>query len=219
MNLDQRLLISQYLDEILKINEKINLTRIIEKEEAELLHIEDSLSVLDELNKAPDGLYGDLGSGGGFPGVPLAIASRRQTILIDSVQKKMKAVEEILSLLNLNSQITTSGERIEDLGITKREAFSVLTARALSKLGVLLELASPLLKNNGHLICLKAHIEKEEIDHAISLEAKTGMKLIHTRELTLTDGKTHREIFVFQKIKEPSIKLPRRVGMAQKKPL
>ena len=212
-------LISDYLSRILEVNTYLNLTRISEESNAQLLHIEDSLSALEELNSAPEGLYGDLGSGGGFPGVPLAIATGRETILIDSVQKKMKAVNEILDNLGLTPQISTSGERIEDLGNSMRGQFSVLTARALSQLGVLLELSSPLLKQNGQLICLKASVSEDEFNHALTLEEKTGMKLKSRRAFLLSDGETKREILVFEKNAEPTMKLPRRVGLAQKKPL
>ena len=85
-------LIDLYLEKILEANEKTDLTRISSLDEARKLHIEDSLAGLEELNKAPEGLYGDLGSGGGFPGVPLALESGRKTVLVDSVQKKKAIV-------------------------------------------------------------------------------------------------------------------------------
>lgn len=212
-------LIYQYLDEVLKTNEHINLTRITDPEEARMLHIEDSLSALDQVEDAPGGLYGDLGSGGGFPGVPLGIASGRDTLLIDSVQKKMKAVEEILEKLHLKETIKTTGKRIETLGNEMNGGFSVLTARALSRLGVLIELASPLLFEKGRLICLKARVDEEEIDHARALEKKVGMKMIDRSSFYLSDGETYREIIVFEKNGIPTMNLPRKVGMAQKKPL
>ncbi len=212
-------LISRYLEAILKANQRINLTRITDKPRACILHIEDSLSVLEEMECAPDGLYGDLGSGGGFPGVPLAITTGRETILIDSVKKKMTAVQTILKDLELSDQISTYAGRIEELSQEKRGGFSVLTARALSTLDSLIELASPLLKQNGWLICLKAQVEVDEIKQAQDIEEMAGMKLIKTREFYLSDGETYRTVLTFEKIHEPTVSLPRRVGMAQKKPL
>ena len=105
-------LIDLYLEKILEANEKTNLTRISSLDEARKLHIEDSLAGLEELNKAPEGLYGDLGSGGGFPGVPLALESGRKTVLVDSVQKKMAIVGSVLSELGIAEQISTYGGRI-----------------------------------------------------------------------------------------------------------
>lgn len=219
LNADRKALIDRYLEAILEVNKTLNLTRIEDSEEARLLHVEDSLSGLEELKAAPDGLYGDLGSGGGFPGVPLAIASGRQTILVDSVKKKMAAVASVVDELGLASQINTYDGRIEDLAVERAGQFSALTARALSRLSVLMELASPLLKNGGHLICYKAQLSDEELEHALSLQKYLGMKLVSDRAFLLSDNETARRIVVFEKYKEPGLKLPRRVGLAQKKPL
>ena len=112
-----------------------------------------------------------------------------------------------------------NASRIEDLANEMPKRFSVLTARALSSLSSLLELACPLLRMNGQLICLKSHVSDEELNSAQSLEKKLGMKLIKRRDFYLSDGETYREILVFEKVAKPKIKLPRRVGMAQKKPL
>ena len=212
-------LIDLYLEKILEANEKTNLTRISSLDEARKLHIEDSLAGLEELNKAPEGLYGDLGSGGGFPGVPLALESGRKTVLVDSVQKKMAIVGSVLSELGIAEQVSTYGGRIEDLAHECPCVFTALTARALSKLSVLMELASPLLVNGGLLICYKANVQEEEWEHALSLQEKLGMRLYSDRTLTLSDGETSRRIITFEKTGRPKLKLPRHVGFAQKKPL
>lgn len=219
MRTESDALIEKYLKEVLSVNEKINLTRITEPGEARLLHLEDSLSVLEELNAAPEGLYGDIGSGGGFPGVPLGIKSGRQTVLVDSVKKKMAAVEKILESIGLSDQIGTYGGRIEELACEKPGVFAVLTARALSSLDSLVELASPLLQDQGQLICLKAQVDEDEIKRAQDIEELTGMKLIKKRDFYLSDQETFRTVLVFEKYHEPNISLPRRIGMAQKRPL
>lgn len=218
INEEQTRIIQEYLKGILEINKSINLTRITDYQQAEILHIEDSLSALPEIEKAPEGLYGDLGTGGGFPGVPLAVVTGRKTILIDSVKKKLTAIECVLNNIDIQD-IGVYGGRIEDLARDMPHAFSVLTARALSSLTSLLELASPLLHKNGHLICLKSHVSDEELSHAKQLQEKLGMKLISQRSFYLSDQETYREILVFQKIHTARIKLPRRVGLAQKNPL
>lgn len=208
-----------YLASILEANKVTNLTRITDGEQARLLHIEDSLVGLPEVNEAPDGLYGDLGSGGGFPGVPLALATGRTTLLVDSVKKKMAIVQSALDDLSLSEQISTSSERIEDLPLEYKEKFAVLTARALSKLVSLIELASPLLKKSGRLVCYKAQLSSEELEEALAVQDLVGMKMISQREICLSDGETTRTIVVFEKVSKPSIKLPRRIGLAQKQPL
>lgn len=212
-------LMQRYLDSILEANKVTNLTRITDGEQARLLHIEDSLVCLPEVNEAPTGLYGDLGSGGGFPGVPLALATGRKTLLVDSVKKKMAIVQSALDDLSLSEQISTSSERIEDLPLEYKEKFAVLTARALSKLVSLIELASPLLKNGGRLVCYKAQLSSEELEEALAVQDLVGMKMISQREICLSDGETTRTIVVFEKIGKSRIKLPRRIGLAQKQPL
>lgn len=212
-------LMQRYLDSILEANKVTNLTRITDGEQARLLHTEDSLVGLPEVNEAPTGLYGDLGSGGGFPGVPLALATGRKTLLVDSVKKKMAIVQSALDDLSLSEQISTSSERIEDLPLEYKEKFAVLTARALSKLVSLIELASPLLKNGGRLVCYKAQLSSEELEEALAVQDLVGMKMISQREICLSDGETTRTIVVFEKIGKSRIKLPRRIGLAQKQPL
>lgn len=212
-------LIHQYLDRILEINETTNLTRISSPSEAEVLHIEDSLVGLPEVEGCPEGLYGDLGSGGGFPGVPLALATGRQTVLVDSVKKKMALVSSVVEELGLGDQIDTYDGRIEDLAKEKPGVFSVLTARALSRLVSLLELASPLLRKGGRLVCYKAQLSPEELDEALSIQDLVGMRLVSQRSTKLSDDNTLRTIVVFEKIGKPRLKLPRRVGLAQKNPL
>lgn len=209
----------RYLTSILEANKLVNLTRITDPQEAERLHIEDSLVGLPEMEEAPDGVYGDLGSGGGFPGVPLALATGRETVLVDSVKKKMAVVEGVLEDLQLNDRITTYKGRIEELAVDRPGSFAVLTARALSRLVSLLELSSPLLSRGGRLICYKAQLTDEELEEARAVESLLGMKLVSLRETVLSDGETRRVIVVFEKVGKARLKLPRRIGMAQKNPL
>lgn len=212
-------LMGQYLDLILEANKTTNLTRITSRDEALVLHIEDSLVGLKEVSEAPEGLYGDLGSGGGFPGVPLALATGRETVLVDSVKKKMAIVQQAVNQLGLGRQITTCSDRIEDLALDRPGSFSVLTARALSRLVALLELSSPLLVKGGRLVCYKAQLSDEEMQEARAVEDLLGMRLVSQRETMLSDGETRRTIVVFEKVGKAKLKLPRRIGAAQKTPL
>ena len=211
--------ILKHLSLVLSANAKINLTRITNEEEAKMLHVEDSLVALPEMEAAPEGLYADLGTGAGYPGIPLAIITGRQTTLVDSVQKKMQAVDTMITNLGLQNQIKTYSGRIEQLSVERPEAFSVVTARALTALPSLLELASPLLSTGGYLISYRANIENEVIDQAVSLEKKIGLTLVSDRKVVLSDKETPRRILCFEKIAPATINLPRRIGMAQKRPL
>ena len=212
-------LIDRYLDIILEENKTTNLTRIDSKEKAQLLHIEDSLVALPETEGAPEGLYGDLGTGGGFPGVPIAIMTGRQAVLVDSVRKKVAIVEKAVEKIGLSGQISTYSGRIEDLAREKPGQFALLTARALSQLPSLLELASPLLKEGGLFVCYKGEASADEERGAAVVSSKVAMKLLSKRSLVLSDGETRREIFLYRKEGKSKVKLPRRVGLAQHKPL
>jgi len=215
---EQQQLMCKHLELVIEANKTVNLTRIDSLEEGMTLHVEDSLVGLQELNDCEEGDYADLGSGAGFPGIPLAIATGRKTTLVDARQKKMKTVESIISELGLSGQVETFSGRAELLARSQPERYVALTARALAQLSVLLELASPLLKRGGRLICYKANIEESELTHAESVQRATGMKLKSTRELLL-EGKYHRTIMTFEKVAKPTVKLPRLEGQAQKKPL
>lgn len=211
--------VERYLDGILEINKTTNLTRITSRDDALMLHIEDSLVGLPEIENAPEGDYADLGSGGGFPGVPIALYTGRNTLLVDSVKKKMRLVKELVDELGHGDQISVYDGRIEDLALQKKGQFSVVTARALSRLVSLLELSSPLLRRHGRLVCYKADISPEELEEADAIADLVGMKLVSRRDVLLSDGETKRTILVYEKVSSPRLKLPRRVGMAQKNPL
>lgn len=215
----QRNLITRHLELVMERNKSINLTRINDLGSGMLLHVEDSLAGLEELDRAPQGVYADLGTGGGFPGIPLAIVSGRSTVLVDARQKKIKVLEEIIKDLGLEVSISTYAGRIEALSNEKRGQFAVVTARALSKTSVLMELSSPLLFKGGILICYKANMGKDEYDSARRLEKITGMKLVSDRSFCLSDGGTRRRILCFEKMSNSQIKLPRQDGFAQNHPL
>lgn len=210
--------IEKHLSLVLEANATTNLTRIIDRTEGEILHVEDSLVGLPELNEAPAGIYADLGSGGGFPGIPLAIASGRTTLLVESVKKKAAFLESFIDRLDLNQRVSVYPGRVEELALERPEAFSAITARALTALPSLLELASPLLREGGHLICYKAADIEVELEAACALKKRLALKLLSKRKVTLSDGKTGRTIIVFEKIGTPTVRLPRRPGMAQKRP-
>ena len=215
---EKKKLIEEHLRLVIKANETMNLTRIDSFEDGMLLHVEDSLTALKEMNSAPGGLYGDLGSGAGYPGIPLGIATGRKTVLIDTRAKKMNTVKSMIETMGITGQIEVFAGRAELLARKMGGQFAVLTARALAKLAVLLELSSPLLKTGGHLICFKANVDDEEFNRALRLQNKLGMNLISDRSFVL-EGGFNRRIIVFEKYGSAKIKLPRREGAAQKDPL
>ena len=209
-------LIEKHLELVIEANKKVNLTRIDTWEDGMVLHVQDSLLGLEEVNDAPRGRYADLGTGAGYPGIPIAIETQRDTLLVDSVKKKVAVLDSFIEQLGLEDVATYCG-RIEDLAKREANGFAVVTARALASLSVLMELASPLLFEGGRLVCYKAQPSQDEVEHALSLQEKLGMRLVSDREAPL--GEFRRRIITFEKTGEPLVVLPRRVGMAQKRPL
>ena len=196
--------------------QQLNLTAIKDKDEAKVLHLEDSLAGLEELNSI-DGEFVDMGSGAGFPGIPLSIISEKKATLVETVGKKADCLKSFISELNLEAQVSVSNKRIEELAVERPNSYSAATARALSSLSSLLELAAPLLVINGILICYKGNNVEEELNAALNITEKLGFDFVSNRKYVLSDNTEHR-IIVFRKVKEAEVKLPRKLGFAQKKP-
>lgn len=209
-------LLRRHLDLVIEANKTTNITRISSWEEGMLLHVQDSLVALPELSEAPQGWLADIGSGAGYPGIPLAIETGRKTLLVDSVGKKTALLDTFVAELGLQQVFTYTG-RIEDLAREYPNSFAAITARALARLSVLMEFAAPLLQQKGRLICYKANVEQEELDHAYSLQDPLGLQLVSDRSLALEGYQ--RRIICFEKASDAKIKLPRKTGLAQKRPL
>ena len=213
----QRNLLDEHLRLVLAANERTNITRITDWEQGQLLHIEDSLVGLPEVEDAPAGLLADIGSGAGFPGIPLAIVTQRNISLVESVGQKAALLEGFAEELGLCDRVRVYAQRVEE-HVGEGIRYAVVTARALSSLPSLMELASPLLQEGGRLVCYKATALEEELESALPLQEKLAMKFVSLREHTLSDGQTKRCIVVFEKHGEPLVKLPRTVGKAQRNP-
>jgi len=215
---DQGVMLS-YLLAILRVNRQLNLTRIVDPLEAVRLHLLDSLAATPELKQAPSGKCIDIGSGAGFPGVPLAIESGRDFTLLDSVGKKARVVQGVLDGLNGQVPATAVSARAEEIARTSPAYYSVAVARAVAPLQALLELASPLLERNGRLIALKGQPSDEEMQSGVHASKIVGMTMVSSRELVLPGSGERRTILVFEKVREPKVDLPRRTGLAQHRPL
>ena len=124
-------------------------------------------------------------------------------------KKKVQILDGFIEELGLDNVSTYAG-RIEDLGRGQAGQFAAISARALSKLSVLLELSSPLLKMGGRLICFKALVEQDELDHARVVGKQVGMELVDDQTYELDDYS--RRILCYEKVAKPKLKLPRRTG-------
>ncbi len=209
-------LLEKHLQLVIEANKVTNITRIDSWEDGMLLHVKDSLLGLKALQACPEGKYVDIGSGAGYPGLPLAIESQRQTTLVDSVGKKVRILDGFIEELGIPNVETYAG-RIEDFGREHPEEFTAVSARALSKLSILLELSSPLLMKGGRLICFKANVDEDEFQHALVVAQQVGMKLVDDETFEMEGYR--RRILCYEKVGKPMLKLPRRTGLAQRKPL
>lgn len=208
----------KHLDLVIEKNKVLNLTRIESFESALILHIEDSLSAFKTFSQFP-GNFLDIGTGAGFPGVPLGITSGKSGVLLDSVKKKATAVDEFLDQLGLKAQLSTCGLRSEELAQKQPESFDIVIARAVSSLPAVEELATPLLKMRGKLIAMRGIDDSEAIAKSEEAARLLGLDLTDRKEFEIGGGKYHRSLCVFEKVSKPKIKLPRHPGYASKRPL
>jgi 16S rRNA (guanine527-N7)-methyltransferase len=215
----QRELLARHLDLVIDRNRVVNLTRITSVEEAVILHVVDSLLLLGSFGDAPQGAFVDVGTGAGFPGIPLAIMTGRKALLVDSVRKKAVAVADFVEELGLAGQAEVSSSRIEDLARKRRGQFSAVTARAVAQTNVLVEYGAPLLARGGRLVVAKARPSNEEIDAGDRAARICGLRRVSRETFELPRDLGHREVLVYERVGNPSIKLPRPVGVARQRPL
>jgi 16S rRNA (guanine527-N7)-methyltransferase len=208
-----------YVEALIEANQRVNLTSISAPEEALRLHALDSLAAAPEVASAPAGTLLDVGSGGGIPGVPLALQSERNAVLLDSVRKKMAAVQVILDQMGLGATISTEGARAEDHARSHRAAYAVVTTRAVSALNSLAELASPLLAEGGRFVALKGQPGAHELASGREVAEKVGMREVSVRRFLLPGGGEARTIVCYERVGRPLVALPRRTGLAQHHPL
>lgn len=210
----------QYYNLIIEENQKYNLTAIIEEKEAAIKHFLDSFSLL-LVQKMENLLVLDLGTGAGFPGIPLALEENNfKIILTDSVKKKVNFVSKASEELNLD-WVNTLHMRSEDMGQNPvyRAKFDLVVSRAVASLPTLLEYALPLLKTNGSLLAMKGPQVFEEINKAKVALEKLGGKIISCQEISLPFIQDKRTIVKIEKIKPTPKEFPRKAGTPTKKPL
>ncbi len=199
-------------------NEKINLTAICEPKEVALKHFTDCLCGLPWIPEGAKVI--DVGSGAGFPGVPLKIMRPDLSVLLlDSLNKRVVFLEELISALGL-SETTALHSRAEDAARGDlRERFDVATARAVANLTVLSEYCLPFVKIGGIFLAYKGSSGMEEIAEAKNAIAVLGGSLEEQEKYCLPDSDICRTIAVIRKKKETPAKYPRNPGKIAKNPL
>lgn len=210
---------TRYYEMLVETNKVMNLTAITEPEEVAVKHMVDSLLTYD---KSFDGkTLADVGTGAGFPGVPLKIycPSLRVT-LIDSLDKRLKFLESVITELGLKG-IRCIHLRAEDAGRNKqhREKYDIVTARAVARLSVLAEYTLPLAKKGGQLVALKGSKYAEEIAEGEEAVKILGGRIISAEPVKLPGLDDGRAIIRVEKLRSTPMTYPRKAGTPNKQPL
>ncbi len=212
----------QYSRELIAWNQKVNLTRIIEPDEIAVKHFLDSLSANLAWPDLPPGFaLIDVGSGAGFPGLPLKIARPDLRLtLLESTGKKTAFLRHLVDLLNL-ADVTILTARAEEAGHLPehREQYDVAIARAVSALPVLAEYTLPLVKVGGRVIAQKGQDPAAEVKEAANALGILGGKLSRILPVVVPGLEAERHLVVIQKVKSTPRQYPRRPGLPAKKPI
>lgn len=205
-------------DLLLEWNQRLNLTRIVEPNEVILKHFIDSM-VLSKFIEGKS--FADLGTGAGFPGIPLKILRPElKVVLMDSLKKRLDFLDLVIDNLGLTG-VKTVHARAEDFGrdVRFRGSFDTVSSRAVARLPVLLEYALPTLKVNGLFLAPKGLQAEEELSEAQKALEMIGGKLEKIEHLNLGEGAEHRAIIIIRKTQETSSRYPRQAGTPTKKPI
>ncbi len=202
-------------------NEKINLTTIINDEEVIKKHFIDSIKAFKrkELNNANNLI--DVGTGAGFPGLPIAIMKEDINVtLLDSLNKRVNFLNTVINALGL-SNVTTIHSRAEDgaRDIKLREKFDIATSRAVANMSVLSELCLPYVKIGGSFIALKGPSVEEEINESEKAIKILGGKLVGICEINIEGTELRHNLVIVNKIKKCPMAYPRKAGYINKDPL
>lgn len=209
--------LGRYLALLLEANRQLNLTAITDPAQAWMRHIFDSLTLLPVLAETPDGgAVADVGSGGGAPGLPLAITMPSlQFTLIEATAKKAHFLEAAAGALALSNVRIVAGraEALGKAGSPQRESFDAVVARAVGRVNVLAELCLPLVKPGGRALFIKGRQADEELS-----EARHAIGALGARHAGTLDSPTGR-IIVLEKVSRTPREYPRRPGDAKRVPL
>ncbi len=208
-----------YYKRLIAVNEVMNLTAITEEQEVYNKHFLDSLMIVKALDLNKEFTLCDVGSGAGFPSIPLSIVSNNAKVtIIDALNKRIKFLNDLILELDLKNVIALH-ERAEDFAKIKREFFDVTTARAVARLNILSELCLPLTKVGGYFIAMKGQGGNEEIKEATKGIEILGGHVEKVISLELPDNAGARDIIIIKKLKETPKKYPRAFAKIKERPL
>ena len=210
----------QYYEMLVEKNKVMNLTTIIEKEDVVLKHFIDSIYIMKYTDFDEKKVI-DIGTGAGFPGIPLAIMNPQTSfVLLDSLNKRINFLNEVCNLCNLSNVITIHG-RAEEISRKEeyREKFDYVVSRAVANMSTLLEYCTPFLKVGGQFISYKSGKVEEELSGAQNAMKILGCKLNISIDFQLPNTDMDRKFVIYDKINKCAKKYPRQGGKPRKEPL
>lgn len=218
---EQKLKLEKYMEGILSWNEKVNLTNITDPAEFRIKHNADSLMCVDfpEFQSAKNII--DVGTGGGFPGIPLAVyAPDKHFTLLDSLNKRLRIIDELAGGLEITN-ITLVHGRAEDVARNRehREKYDLCVSRAVSNLATLSEYCLPFIKVGGYLLAYKGPGADQEVKDAEKALKTLGGSLVDIRETTMEEYGLDHRILVIEKVRNTPKAYPRKAGTPLKEPL
>ena len=211
----------RHLELVIEANKSVNLTRITSVRDGINLHVVDSLLYVaaDLRMRDSRGRLLDIGTGAGYPGIPIDICSSVNVTMIDSVGKKVRALQSFVDELGLDSKSECIKSRAEELAQQQSGSFEYVTARAVAQLSTLIEYATPFLVKSGKAIFSKGRMSDDEIEQAQITAKICGMKLVSRKTFELPDESGHRELLTYVRERDSKVNLPRRNGLAKSEPL
>lgn len=208
-----------YMELLREWNEKINLTAITDEEGILVKHFFDSCSISEFVDNNSKII--DVGTGAGFPGLPLKIVNDTLNLtLVDSLNKRINFLNEVKDKLGLKNVETVHG-RAEDIGIDNkyREKYDFAVSRAVAELRILVEYLLPLVKVGGKVIAMKGPNIDEEVKNAKKAVKLLGGEIERIESFRLGNTDNERTVIIIKKIKNTESKYPRKAGIPRKNPL
>jgi 16S rRNA (guanine527-N7)-methyltransferase len=218
---NQKIQFQRYYEILIEWNKVMNLTGITDYDEVNEKHFVDSLAIVKTMDMNHIENIIDIGTGAGFPGIPLKIVfPHLHVVLLDSLNKRIKFLDELIKELNLENIETLHG-RAEDYAQKKeyRESFDLCVSRAVSNLSTLSEYCIPYVKAGGIFISYKSGNIDDELEKSLNAIHELGAGIDKVEKLQLPETEINRSFIKIKKINRTNKKYPRKAGLPAKEPI